>query len=269
MAIWANHAHIFPKEIRPEGTAETLLELMDGCEIERAVAFAPFTYQVRDLDLDVNAWVAEQAQRHDRLLPFGTVDVEAGNVAAQVQRIHALGMRGVKLHPAAQKFSILGAALLEVYAAAQSLGLFLVFHTGVHAHRLRDYRLIDFDEIADRFPELRFSLEHVGGYAFFREAVGVIQNNAHRRHRSGRGTVYAGLTSVFSLKHRHWYMDERTMQELVSLVGEGHIIFGLDFPYNGLEDTRQAIQIVRSLDVPDSAKEQILGGALRHVLEMA
>jgi hypothetical protein len=270
MAIWANHAHVFPAAVRPVGTVDALLQLMDGCGIERAVAFAPFAYQIKEFNIDANAWVAgEVLRRSDRLVPFGTVDVNAADVARQVQQIFDLGMPGIKLHPAAQRFDILGDALLEVYAAAQAMGLFVVFHTGVHAHRLRDYRLIDFDEIAHRFPNLRFSLEHVGGYAFFREAVGVIQNNAHRRHPGGQGTVYAGLTSVFSPQHRHWYMDRETMQDLVALVGEDRIIFGLDFPYNSLDDTHLALQTIQSLDISAAAKEKILGGTLQTLLATA
>ena len=40
--IFANHAHVFPSESKPEGTVEKLLELMEECEIEKAVCFAPF-----------------------------------------------------------------------------------------------------------------------------------------------------------------------------------------------------------------------------------
>jgi uncharacterized protein len=270
MAIWANHAHVFPAAARPTGTVEALLQLMDGCGIERAVAFAPFSYQIKEFGIDANAWVAAEVRRRDdRLVAFGTVDVHAGDIPRQMRQIGDLGMPGIKLHPAAQRFDILSAPLLEVYAAAQAMGLFVVFHTGVHAHRLRDYRLIDFDEIAHHFPTLRFSLEHVGGYAFFREAVGVIQNNAHRKHPGGQGTVYAGLTSVFSPQHRHWYMDRPTMQDLVALVGEDRIIFGLDFPYNSLDDTRLALQTIQSLDISAAAKEKILGSTLRTLLATA
>ena len=40
--IFANHAHIFPAEMKPEGTVEKLLGLMESCGIDRAVCFAPF-----------------------------------------------------------------------------------------------------------------------------------------------------------------------------------------------------------------------------------
>ena len=38
--IFANHAHVFPKEIRAEGSVESLMKFLDECEIDKAVAFA-------------------------------------------------------------------------------------------------------------------------------------------------------------------------------------------------------------------------------------
>ncbi|HUU42792.1 MAG TPA: hypothetical protein VMX57_03380 [Planctomycetota bacterium] len=45
MTMLANHAHLFPTDIRPERDVDHLLALMDACDIERAVAFAPFEGQ--------------------------------------------------------------------------------------------------------------------------------------------------------------------------------------------------------------------------------
>lgn len=59
------------------------------------------------------------------------------------------------------------------------------------------------------------------------------------------------------------------MQDLVVLVGEDRIIFGLDFPYNSLDDTRLALQTIQSLDISPAAKEKILGGTLRTLLATA
>ncbi len=42
MKIYANHAHVFQKEVREDGTIDCLKRVMDICGIERAVAIAPF-----------------------------------------------------------------------------------------------------------------------------------------------------------------------------------------------------------------------------------
>jgi hypothetical protein len=272
--VWANHAHVFPADVRPQGSIEALLALLDDCGIERAVCFAPFASQLegsRYAEAGANHWLADALEPHaDRLIGFGTVHLARGALEGQVTRIRDLGFRGIKLHPAVQQFHILSEPLLAVYERAQELGLFLSFHTGVHHARLSDARLIDFDEVAYRFPRLRFSLEHVGGYAFSREAVGVIQNSLGRPHATGKGTVYAGLTSVFSHKEPAWYFPPSgpgSIEELVAQVGEDHVIFGLDFPYKSTAYIQEALAVVRNLAISQRAKDQILGGTLRALVD--
>jgi predicted TIM-barrel fold metal-dependent hydrolase len=278
---------VFPEAVRPQGSLDALLRLLDECGIERAVCFAPFSSQLAGSGIEGNGWLAEAIRPHaGRLLGFGTIDLERGDTGGQVARIRELGFRGIKLHPAVQRFHILSEPLLEVYGRAETLGLLLCFHTGVHHARLSDARLIDFDEIAHRFPRLRFSLEHVGGYAFYREAVGVIQNNLGRPHADGhastgntagtagtalKGTVYAGLTSVFSMREPAWYLPPSgpdSIETLVGQIGANHIVFGLDFPYKSAAYVREAIGIVRGLAIAEADKALILGGTLRALLAL-
>jgi len=250
--------------------------LMDACGIEKAVCFAPFASQLassRYAESGANHWLAQALQPHaGRLIGFGTVHLDAaaaGPLGDQVARVRDLGFRGIKLHPAVQRFHILSPPLLTVYEHAQELGLFLSFHTGVHHARLSEARLIDFDEIAYQFPRLRFSLEHAGGYAFLREAIGVIQNNLDRPHATGKGTVYAGLTSVFSAQEPAWYLPPSgpgSIAELVAQAGADHVIFGLDFPYKSTPYIQEALAVLRDLDLSPPAKDQILGGTLRQLL---
>ena len=82
----------------------------------------------------------------------------------------------------------------EVYGQAEKLGLLLSFHTGIHWHRIQDYNVILHDEIAYHFKNLKFTMEHVGGYAYFDQAVGVLCNNPK--------TTFAGLTSVLVFKRK-------------------------------------------------------------------
>ena len=44
---------------------------------------------------------------------------------------------------------------------------------------------------------------------------------------------------------------------------------GLDFPYNGAEKIRAAIDHICALEISDEAKEKLLGGNLRRVLGLS
>ena len=99
MVIFANHAHVFPKSLRPDGSLEELQRLMETCQIDRAVAFAPFADQVQELRLEPNQWLAEELTRYPNILGFGTIDLAKPDPAKQAEAIAALGFKGIKLHP--------------------------------------------------------------------------------------------------------------------------------------------------------------------------
>ena len=264
MKIFANHAHVFPASLRPEGTIDRLLTLLDACGIEKAVCFAPFPHELETH----NQWLAKELRGRERLVGFGTLDLRRDDQREQVRRVVDLGLRGLKLHPNAQQFDLLGREAMLAYEAAQEAGLFISFHSGVHHYRIEHYKVLKFDEIAWRFPDLRFSMEHVGGWAFFQDAVAVICNNIPFPAVAGRKCrVYGGLTSVFTPDYiRMWYMPPERMMELVRQVGAAQLIFGLDFPYNLEENTKTALKAIVKLPISDNEREAILGNNLRQLL---
>jgi len=241
--------------------------LLDACGIEEAVCFAPFPNQV-EAGFDRNRWLSDEIKSRPRLHGFGTVDIKGTDLPGQVRRIRELGLHGIKLHPNAQQFDIIGPEAFAVYQAAQEQNLFITFHSGVHHYRLKHHNVLNFDEVAHHFPDLRFSLEHVGGYHFFPDALAVIVNNIPFPPIPGRQCrVYAGLASIFTQNYnRFWYMSRDRLVELVAQVGAAQCIFGLDFPYNLEESTRLGIDTINSLDLSDADKELILGGTLRAAL---
>jgi len=267
--IFAHHAHVFPEQTNPHGTLERLGRLMDECGIAQAVCFAPFAFQMPGED--PNGWLSKTIKGNDRFRGFGTIDIGRSDLRDQVRRIRELGLLGIKLHPNTQKFDVLSQQSMEVYAEAQEQKLFISFHTGVHHYRLKNYNVLSFDEIAHKFPELRFSLEHVGGYHFFKEALAVMFNNIPFPPKPGfRPRVHGGLVSVFNRnKLPFWHLTPEQICDAIAQVGAQLLIFGLDFPYNLEEDTRLALDVIRNLHIANEQKDMILGGNLRRELELS
>ena len=262
--IFANHAHVFPKEVKEKGTVENLMKFMDECEIDKAVCFAPFSNQTLEggITENQNVWLANQIKGIDRLVGFGTVNFE-NNIEDEVERIADLGFKGIKMHPQYQEFVVDGNDAFRVYAKAEELGLFVSFHSGIHWHRLRDNNVLLFDEVAWNFPHLRFSLEHIGGYHFFRQALAVMVNN-------GRGDidhVYAGWTTIRDRKgNTAWSLSDEELETVILQTGENRSIFGLDFPYAKAEDIKWDIERIKRLNISEECKEKILGKTLSSVL---
>ena len=138
MKIYAHHAHVFPKSVREDGTVDALLNVMDACSIEKAVAFATFSNFLGPGDEEPNQALAKRIRNEDRLKGFGVIDFSREDLEDQVEAIYQLGFPGIKLHPAFQHFRIDGEKAFRVYAAAQKRDLFLTFHTGIHWHRISD-----------------------------------------------------------------------------------------------------------------------------------
>lgn len=271
--IFANHAHLFPKNTKPNGDIDCLKALLDECEIESAVCFSPFWHQ---MDMyahttwqDPCEWTANTLKNEPNLVGFGTVDFDRADRKDQVKKIKDLGLYGIKIHPAAQEVNIAGKELFEVYEEAERQGLFISFHTGLHWHRIADYQMLLFDEVAYNFPKLRFSMEHIGGYSFFKEALLIMNNNS----RGEVQNTFAGWTSIAmetdamgNERAGAWSLTDDQLCTLIHQTGYERSIFGLDFPYKGIPETKAAIDRIKNLPIPDEAKKGILGENLRREL---
>ena len=229
---------------------------MDDCEIDQCVCFAQFFEW--GSDYDTNEYLYDAIKNKDEFVGFGVIDFNNKDFAGQINKMKNYGFKGIKLHPAVQHFRIDSPETFKVYEEAEKLDMFLSFHTGVHGGRLVNESLLLFDEAAHHFPNLKFSLEHVGGYCFFNEALAVIMNNP--------GRVFAGLTSIY--EYGMWYLDDKKMFDLLSIAGAEKCIFGLDFPWNNSEKTKKAIEYIKQLNIDETSKEKILGGNLRRVLNL-
>ena len=269
--IFANHAHLFAKNTKPNADIDKLKELLDACEIEKAVCFAPFTDQLARYGITENSrkWLANEIKNEPQFVGFGTIDFDEKNLKDQVKETADLGLLGLKIHPAAQELKIDSPELFAVYEEAEKQGLFISFHTGLHWHRIKDYQMLLFDEVAYNFPKLRFSMEHVGGYSFFKEALLVMNNNS----RDDIQHVFAGWTSISMEKDDFgnerqgaWSLTDDELCTLVHQTGPKRSIFGLDFPYKDIEYTKKAIERIKNLPITEEAKRGILGDNLREIL---
>ena len=264
MKIVANHAHIFQEEIRRDGSIQVLKEVMDQCSIDRVVCFAPFADCFRSNGESPNKWLYEQIKDSERFLAFGTIDFTKDNLKEQAEEIYNLGFAGIKMNLSHQGIKVDGERACEVYSVAEKYGMPISFHTGIHFHRMSDYNTLLYDEVAYKFPELKICMEHVGGYAFFYDAMGVLSNNPK--------TVYAGLTSVFDpVINKPWYLGKEKIKEIMWLAGMDRCIFGLDFPHNPVGKIKEAMHMLNEcideMGLGEEAVAKVFGGNLLKMIE--
>ena len=264
MAIMANHAHLMPPHgdgAWPKGDSEMLLRHLDICGIERVVIFPPFACQLGNDRKEANLWALAEARKYnDRFIPAGTIFPLADDVLDLLAILHGEGIKLAKVHPSIDLHDVSDPAAAECYAKAEELGIALDYHTGPHGTRLSLAEPSKFDDIAWDYPNLTLVFEHLGGRTYFEQFMAILRNH-------GTGRIFGGLTSVLSYEtHKMWYLGPDKVSDLISCVGAGKLIYGLDFPWNSAKTNKKDIETIRALDITEKEKEDILGGNLASLL---
>lgn len=215
--------------------AADLVADMDANGIAASVAF-PANEPGADGDFrEANSRVADAAVAYPgRIIPFCRIDptLPIGRVLADAD---ATGVRGVKLHPVAQRFHPEGEECVRVVREATDRGWPVLFHAGFGARPLGDA----FARLIDQVPDARLILAHGG-----------------RGDHRALAAATAGHPGVL------FDSSIAALPDLLTLAPE-RIVFGSDRPYG---DHAQALHLVgvaaRVAGWDDTAVRGVLGETL-------
>ncbi len=267
MDIFANHAHVFPEDVRSEGSIASLLALMDECDIARCVCFAPHRHKVQTRGYpEPSDWLIEAIADEPRLVGFACINPVDDDAVDRLEHAMGVGLQGCKLHPATDRYDILDPRAMDFYAAAEEMGVLLDFHAGPHWYRIKHNHPLGFDEIAWAYPNLPMVLEHLGGFPFFHDVLAVLGNNTPIDRP---GHLFGGISSILNRDlQKLWYLGIERVGDAIFRLGEDMPIFGLDFPYNSAEMIRDDIHQLRTLDLSDEGFEKLFGGNLERAMKV-
>lgn len=144
---------------------------MDGAGIDRAVVLShDALYRARP---EANDDLATFVKAHpERLVGFGTVTPRDPDAAAEAERMFAqLGLRGMKLHPWLQGFSVHEATLDPICEVVADAGGMLLCHDGTPPYSTAS----QIAALARRHPRLPVVLGHGGLHDLWREALAMTQ----------------------------------------------------------------------------------------------
>lgn len=254
MQIIDAHAHIFPAKIaekasngigdfydtkmRYVGSTENLLKSGSAIGVNKyfvhSVATTPA--QVRS----INAFIAEQCALHPEFIGFGALHPGVEDIAAEVDNIIALGLRGVKLHPDFQRFCIDDEAALPLYEQIAGR-LPLLVHMGDCRYEWSQPKRLA--RVLDMFPKLDCIAAHFGGYTAWDEALDCL---LERR-------CWADTSSTLGMVKG----DYDYVRMLVSRWGTDRLLFGSDFP---MWDHAEELERFGKLGITGDALEAVMGG---------
>ena len=256
------HTHAFPDAVAPramdklsfvsgglipytDGTAEGLLSRMreDGVDLSVVLSIATNPHQQRA----VNDFAAALNER-EGLVAFGSVHPDAPDAMEELERIADMGLRGVKLHPDYQGFSVDEDRMIPLYKNISSLGLITVFHAGV------DY---GFSPPYGATPEkMARALRHIDSPVVAAHLGGVGCYTDVLRYLCGEN-LYFDTAFTFSMLPKYY------AEKIIEAHGTDNILFGTDCPWHTAALERRLIE---TLSLSDEDKEKIYSGNAKRLL---
>lgn len=248
----ARHGH--PNWAQVEEFCESpaaFLNYLDAAGVERAGLINYVSPEVTGFTAEVNDWVVKYASTDPRrLIAFGSVHPRhTANAAAETDRLAALGIRALKIHPSHQWFapnSYRGElpALGKVYERAQAHRMPVMIHTGTSvftgARNVYAQPMLA-DDIGVDYPELVVILAHGGRPLWMNEAFFLL-----RRHAN----FHMDISSIPARRLLEYFPR---IEEIADKV-----LFGTDWPGFGMNDLRTGIEAFRALPISAEAQRKIL-----------
>nr|MBQ4317613.1 amidohydrolase family protein [Clostridia bacterium] len=239
------HTHCFPDAIAekavkklagiggiPYYTNATVggnLNMMKKCGIDRAVICSIATNLKQQTN--VNNFAISLNSDYKEFYALGSIhpDCPSDEAEAELKRLKAAGIRGIKVHPDYMGVCIDDDRFMRIFEKCAQLGLFVVTHAGFDFYS-PDKIHASPEQIAhvlDAFPNLRLSAAHFGGNRLNREVYETLV---------GRD-VYIDLSLLAIEPH-----DDEFIRRILTEHRRDRLLFASDLPWCDPGEELKAIE---------------------------
>ena len=250
MQIINFHSHIYPSAIAEKatksigkfynipmdriGTPEKLLQDSKEAGITSCVVHSVATTPKQVTT--INDFIAEECSIHKEFIGFGAIHPDFENPEEEINRIKALGLKGIKIHPDTQLFNVDDEKMLPIYEILSD-NLPILIHCGDYRYGYSHPERLA--KILDLFPRLTVIAAHFGGWSMPDLALEYLENR----------NCFLDTSSSF------FCTGMKRAEELIKIYGSERILFGTDFPmWNGKEELSRFLE----MDLSQKEKENIL-----------
>lgn len=255
------HTHVYPDAIASKaadsvrefyslgndtmnGTVDMLLQKGDAAGTTRYVIL-PVALRP-DRVRHINDFILEQLAKEPRFFGFGTIHADMEHITDEVDYIMENGLKGLKMHPDSQVFSIDDERLFPVFEQVQGK-LPIMFHMGDrrydYSHPARLKRVLEL------FPRLQVIAAHFGGYSMYEEAYVQLK----------------GKDCFFDVSSSLMFMDEGVAESYINRYGAERFVYGSDYP---MWDPQVEMERFLKLKLSDSQREQIAHKTAEYLLNI-
>ena len=187
MRIADIHAHIFPEKLAAKASASigsfygassnhvASLEILLEQEALAGIGYAAVSSSATSPEqtAHINDFISRCAQNRPHLVPLGSLFPGMDGWEAELERMQALGIRGIKIHPDFQRVNIDEPKAVEMYRAIARAGLPVLFHMGDARF---DYSSPErLTNLIRQVPDLVAIAAHFGGWQSWDRAYAHIQ----------------------------------------------------------------------------------------------
>lgn len=254
------HAHAFPDQVAAkakaflenyyhlpmegDGTLGQLLSFAHKADIAHLVVCSTATTpkQVQN----INDWLAKLQKENPFITALGTLHPDYPDIQAEADRIIALGLHGVKLHPDFQHTAIDDERMQRIYQACQGR-LPILIHTGDKNTEYSKPRKLA--AMLEKYPNQVFIAAHMGGYSDWNEAKECLVGK----------NVYFDTSSTFC------GLSYQEVTRIIRAHGVDKVLFGTDYPMAAQETELERFM---HLDLTEEEKHKILYENARKLLNL-
>jgi predicted TIM-barrel fold metal-dependent hydrolase len=232
-------------------TIPNLLDEMDATRVEQAMILPiEFNFPFGD-DLAENWHEAiRETETSDRLMPGASVHPRADRRIEQLEAFAKAGARVVKLHPTMQAFYPDEPDAMEIYEAADRLGMIIFYHggrAGIEPESRHRYAMPrHYEDALASFPDLPFVLGHSGA----RDGDAMLELGL-RYENAWFGIHGQGVTHL---------------DKMIQRTGGERMLFGTDWPFYHLAATLAKVLIVTEGSDRGEIRHAILRGNAERLL---
>lgn len=275
------HTHTFPDAIAAstlkklsgvshsapftDGTGAGLAASMAEAGVDLSVVLPVATSPRQVRHINEAAALANRRTAETGLFSFGCIHPNCENWREELDRIAALGLKGVKLHPVYQGVDLDDPRYLRILTRAGELGLVAVTHAGVD---------IGYPDAANCLPRVllravrqagpvKLVAAHMGGWKRWEEALELLADTSVYLDTSFSTGLMAPLDDGYYTPEQLRLLDGEGFVHMVRGFGAERILFGTDSPWSG---QRESVEWLRALPLADGEKDAILGGNARRLL---
>lgn len=253
------HTHVYPEKIAAkavksvadfygitlerDGTLDALLKKSADAGVSRCLALAVAVDAPHVIPVN-NYLISAVSAHSDRLWGFATLHPDMDDPGKEVERVLKAGMKGIKLHPDMQHFSLADPAADRLFATCEGVCP-MMFHTGDNRYHNSNPTLVP--AILKRHPRLQLICAHLGGYSEWDDAARCLSDLP----------VYVDTSSS------SFVLPPERIRTLIDLYGEDRVLFGTDFP---MWEPQPEIDFLLSLGLSDTAYRKIFSENIMKLL---